>query len=68
MFATTPIRIFLLAALVALGAFAAAAWTAGAPAAVLVATVASFLAAAAVIVEVENGDQAADGGSVGGTG
>lgn len=58
MLSTTPIRLFLLAALVALIGFGCAAWTAGAPLAVLVATIASFAAALAVIVEVERDDQA----------
>ncbi len=50
---TTPIRLFIAFAVLALLGFAVAAWTAGAPLGVLVGTVASFAAACAVIVEVE---------------
>jgi hypothetical protein len=63
MYSTTPIRLFLVFAVLALLGFGCAAWTAGAPLAVLVGTIASFFAALAVIVEVERGDQALPGTS-----
>jgi hypothetical protein len=53
MFATTPIRLFLVFAVLALLGFTAAAWTAGAPLAVLGGTIAAFAAALAVMVEAE---------------
>ncbi len=53
MLSTTPIRLFIAFALAALAGFAWAAMTAGAPAAVLLGTIASFAAALAVIIEVE---------------
>jgi len=56
MFATTPIRVFLLCAVIALLGFAGAAWTAGSPLTVLVGVVGAFAAAGAVVVEVENGE------------
>lgn len=61
MFATTPIRVFLLCAVIALLGFAGAAWTAGSPLAVLVGVAGAFAAALAVIAEVDRDDHALPG-------
>jgi hypothetical protein len=53
MFATRPIRLFVLFALLAVLGFAFAAWTAGAVAPVMVGTLGVFAAAASFVAEID---------------
>jgi len=58
-FATVPVRLFVLFSLLALAGFGFAAWNDGAPLGVLVGTLAALAAGLAVAVEVDRGEPAA---------